>query len=129
MSNPTDAYGNAANMAPIDPRENEATLLIKAASQLQRVREHWVEEQSELIDALTYNRKIWTVFAASAAEIQHPLPLEIKQNIANLALFIFKRTTEIEAVPAPEKLDSLININRQIAAGLFQKPVETAPAP
>lgn len=129
MSNPAEAYGNTAKMGLGDPREHEASLLIKAASQLQRIRDHWAEPHPDLDPALVYNRKIWTVFAASAAEIDHPLPREVKQNIANLALFIFKRTAEIESQPAPEKLDSLININRQIAAGLYQKPAQaTAPA-
>ena len=128
MSNPAEAYGKAAKNGPIDPRELEASLLIKAASQLQRIRENWEPNHSELDPALTYNRKLWTVFAATACETEHPLPREIKQNIANLALFIFKQTAAIQASPAPEKLDSLININRQIAAGLYQKPAN-APSP
>jgi len=121
MLNPAEAYGKAAKMATGAPRELEGTLLIKAASQLQRVKEGWPDSRRELNAALIYNRKLWTIFASSAAENDHPLPKEIKQNIANLAVFIFKHTTKVEAEPAPERLDTLININRQIAAGLFQK--------
>ncbi len=91
---------------------------------MQRIRDNWAEEQaSALNDALLYNRRIWTVFAASAAEKEHPLPREIKQNIANLAIFIFKRTSEIETAtdPAPQLLDTLIMINREIAAGLYAR--------
>lgn len=109
-------------MAPKDPREFEASILTRAAGQLQRIRDNWSNETgSSLYDALVYNRRIWTVFAASAAENDHPLPREIKQNIANLAIFIFKRTSEIESAtePQPQLLDSLIMINREIAAGLY----------
>lgn len=127
MQNPAEAYGKAAKMATGAPRELEGTLLIKAASQLQRVKEGWPDSRKELHPALIYNRKLWTIFASSAAETDHPLPKEIKQNIANLAVFIFKHTSKVEAEPAPERLDTLININRQIAAGLFQKPGAAQP--
>lgn len=109
-------------MAPKDPREFEASILTRAAGQLQRIRDNWATESgTPLYEALVYNRRIWTVFAASAAENDHPLPREIKQNIANLAVFIFKRTSEIESAtePQPQLLDTLIMINREIAAGLY----------
>ncbi|MBX3447722.1 MAG: flagellar biosynthesis regulator FlaF [Parvibaculum sp.] len=122
MSKAHEAYASASRMAPKDPREFEASILTRAAGQLQRIRDNWSNETgSSLYDALVYNRRIWTVFAASAAENDHPLPREIKQNIANLAIFIFKRTSEIESAtePQPQLLDSLIMINREIAAGLY----------
>ncbi|MBX3496457.1 MAG: flagellar biosynthesis regulator FlaF [Parvibaculum sp.] len=124
MSRPHEAYANASRIATTDPREFEASILTRAAGQLQRIRDNWTaESNATLRDALLYNRRIWTVFAASAAELEHPLPREIKQNIANLAVFIFKRTAEIEAnrEPEPQLLDTLIMINREIAAGLYQK--------
>ena len=40
----------------------------------------------------------------------------------NLCNFIDKRVVDILAKPTPQKLDVLININRQIAAGLLTKP-------
>lgn len=108
-----------------DPREFDASILLKAASRFQRLRDNWEDhDRRELSDALLYNRKIWTVYATSAAEMDHPLPREIKQNIANLAIFIFNRTLEIHAKPEARLLDVLININRQIAAGLLQKPLQ-----
>jgi flagellar protein FlaF len=124
MSRPHDAYASASKIAPRDPREFEATILTRAAGQLQRIRDNWLNESSSALhEALLYNRRIWTVFASSAAENEHPLPREIKQNIANLAVFIFKRTSEIESTnePQPQLLDSLIMINREIAAGLYSR--------
>jgi len=125
MSNPAEAYGKTAKMAGGNPRDLEATLLIRAASQLQKIKDDWPDTPSDLDPALLYNRKLWTIFAASAAEADHPLPRDIKQNIANLAVFIFKQTAEIMLKPAPEKLDTLININRQIAAGLYEAGGQT----
>lgn len=124
MQKQYEAYKQTANMVTADPREFDATLLMKSAGQLQRLVDNWAQlDRRDLANALLYNRKIWTVYAASAADTAHPLPREIKQNIANLAVFIFKRTIEIEGSdkPEPSMLDALININRQIAAGLSQK--------
>ncbi|MGD1933649.1 MAG: flagellar biosynthesis regulator FlaF [Candidatus Phaeomarinobacter sp.] len=42
--------------------------------------------------------------------------------MANLGIFILKHTVSVQASPTPEKLDVLININREIAAGLYQRP-------
>ena len=105
-----------------NPRELEANLLSKSATNLQRIREDWALADSELLGALKFNRKLWNVFLNSVTREESPLPTAIRQNIANLGIFVFKRTIEIQSTPAPEMLDVLININRQIAAGLMQKP-------
>ncbi len=42
----------------------------------------------------------------------------LRENIANLGLFVMKQTMTIQAEPSPNKLTVLININREIAAGL-----------
>ena len=45
-----------------------------------------------------------------------------RNNIANLGVFIFNHTVDTLAAPAKEKLDILIEINREIAAGLMTRP-------
>jgi flagellar biosynthesis activator protein FlaF len=104
------------------PRELEATVLLKAASRLQAVRDDWQGRQAELDDALTYNRKLWTILVTSVTDADNPLPQVIKNNIANLALFVFERTITVMTEPAPEKLGALVTINREIAAGLRGQP-------
>ena len=122
MSRPHEAYAAVAKSA-VDPREFEASVLLKAASQLQRIKDSWETlAAKELNPALLYNRRIWTVFTTAVTEDDNPLPKEIRQNIANLGIFILKQTVEVLSNPTPERLDSLININRQIAAGLLQRP-------
>jgi flagellar protein FlaF len=100
------------------PRELEATVLLRAATRMQAIRDDWQGRRSELDEALTYNRKLWTVLVTSVTEAENPLPKQIKQNIANLAIFVFNRTMTIMTEPAPEKLGVLVTINREIAAGL-----------
>ncbi len=54
----------------------------------------------------------------------NPLPREIKQNIVNLGLFIFKHSFALMIDTDPAKLQVLININREIAAGLRGRGVD-----
>ncbi|MCT8972814.1 MULTISPECIES: flagellar biosynthesis regulator FlaF [Microbaculum] len=100
------------------PRDLEADLLIKAAAKLQRVCDDWPNRKPELDEALTFNRRLWTIFATSATKPENPLPHQVKQNIANLSLFIFNQTIDLQTNPRPEKVPSLISINRELAAGL-----------
>jgi flagellar biosynthesis activator protein FlaF len=104
------------------PRELEASVLLKAASRLQAVRDDWNGRRGELDEALTFNRKLWTILVTSATDADNPLPLAIKNNIANLAIFVFERTITVMVEPAPEKLGALVTINREIAAGLRAQP-------
>ena len=104
--------------ATVDPRELEATLLLKAASKLQLVQDDWNNRSHELVHALGYNRRLWVILGTSATRDENPLPQEVKNNIGSLAVFIFRHMAELEEVPLPSKLSSLIGINRAIAAGL-----------
>lgn len=128
MSNPAQAYGNMAKLGN-DPRELEANLLLRAASQLQKLRDNWEPRSKDILPALHFNRQLWSIFATSVTGGDSELPVDIRQNLANLALFVFKQTLEVQTSSDPQKLDSLININRQIAAGLFQKPTAEASEP
>jgi flagellar protein FlaF len=82
------------------------------------VADEWAVSSRELEPALTFNRRIWTILATSATADDNPLPEPIKVAIANLAAYVFQRTLNALAEPAPEKLGILVRINREIAAGL-----------
>jgi flagellar protein FlaF len=101
------------------PRELEANLLSKSASNLQRVRDDWDNMRNrDLVAALLFNRRLWTVFVSSATRDDSVMPVDLRENIANLGIFIMKQSISLQAEPVAQKLDVLININRQLAAGL-----------
>src|SRR3982750_4340925 len=100
------------------PREIEAQALLKAARQLQDVVENWSGAASRLNSAVLVKRKLWSIFMTGTISDENPLAAEIRQNIANIGIFVMKQTVEIQTNPAPEKLKSLIDINCNIAAGL-----------
>ena len=113
----TQAYQQVAKRTA-SPRDLEANLLTKSAGNLQRIRDDWDSAQDELHSALKFNRKLWTVFLSSATRDDNPLPQAIRQNIANLGMFVMSHSIKLEANPQASRLNVLININREIAAGL-----------
>ena len=102
----------------VSPRVLEANLLSRAAAQLQLVRDDWETRRYELKEALLFNRKLWNIFLTSVTGEQSQLPDKLRENIANLGLFVMKQTVSMQDNPLPQKLDTLININRELAAGL-----------
>ncbi len=102
----------------------EARTLIKAASMLNRIKEDWQGRvKAELVPALEHNRKLWTILSSEMAEEDHPMDHNLRQNIVNLAFFIFKHTIKVMAMktPTPKDIEVLITINMEIAKGLNEQ--------
>jgi flagellar biosynthesis activator protein FlaF len=118
MQEAAKTYGTVAKKTA-SPRELEADLLLSAAARLQAIHDGWASKHSELDAALLYNRKLWSIFVTSVTNSENALPVPIRQNVANLGLFVFKQTLAVLIDPKPENLGSLININRELAAGLL----------
>jgi flagellar biosynthesis activator protein FlaF len=112
------AYGKVAKQTS-SPRELEASLLLKAAARLQAVRDAWGQDSGQVDEALLYNRKLWSFFLVSVTQPDNPLPDLVRQNVANLGMFVMNQTMSLMAEPQSEKLLPLISINREIAAGLL----------
>ena len=122
------AYGTNAQKHTPDQRELEGRVLLKSAKMIQDLQENWDNVNTDLLEeTLKYNRQIWMMFYDTA--IENPdnpggavRPNDLRSNIINLANFIFKREMDIMARPEKQKLDILVSINREIAAGLMTKP-------
>ena len=112
-----NAYSKVAQTTQ-SPRELEATILMKAATRLQSIKDDWESRKKDLDEALTYNRKLWTILVSAVTRTENPLPKPIKENVANLGLFVINQTMRLTVEPARERLPTLININRELAAGL-----------
>lgn len=125
--NPLDAY-QEIEKATVSGRDLEALVLSKASARLQYVRDHWdgSDRKALLDEALRFNQRVWTLFQAEISEPGNPLPIEIKNNLLSLSAFVDKRTFEVMSYPEAEKLDILISINQNIAAGLRNDVVPAA---
>ena len=119
-------YNNALNAyksvekATVSGRETEARVLTEAALKLRVCQKRWDNnDRDEMLDeALKYNQRIWTIFQSELGKEDNPLPGNLKHDLLRLSGFIDKRIFEVMAFPEPEKLDILIKINENIAAGL-----------
>jgi flagellar biosynthesis activator protein FlaF len=117
MSNAAQAYLRTSHTTS-SPREIEAQALLKAARQLLDVQTNWTGPDKNMHNALLFNRRLWTIFMSAVETNDNPQPLEVRQNIANIGVFVMKQTIEMQMNPDPAKLKSLIDINCNLAAGL-----------
>ncbi len=118
-----DLYGSNVQKNTPDQRELEAHVLLKSAKFLADIQNDWANLNSEVLEeTLKYNRQIWMMFYDTALEnAEGDRPDDLRSNIINLANFIFKREIEILSAPEKTKLNILISINRDIAAGLMEQ--------
>ena len=100
------------------PRETEGRALLESARRMAEAQTK-PEDKVALSAAARLNWRLWTILQAEVCAPESPLPPEIRANMINLSNFIDKKMVGILADPQPDKLDVLININRQIAAGLL----------
>jgi flagellar biosynthesis activator protein FlaF len=117
MQNAANAYYKTATTT-MNPRDLEASLLIKAAKQLQDVQDDWSIKPLDLADALEYNQKLWTVLLGAVTRPENPLPAEIRQNVANLGIFILGQILDVAQDPSAAKIKVLVDLNRELASGL-----------
>ena len=113
-------------------RELESAALYKAARQLELVQQDWeaVDRDRRLEEALRYNQRLWTFFQAELEAEDCPLPRELRLNLLRLGRFVDSRTFALLAEPERERLQALIDLDRNIAAGLADcsaETVETSP--
>jgi len=120
MQHAAQAYGKVAKTTS-SPRDLEASLLLKAAARLQALSDGWETSREQIDETLLYNRKLWSIFLSTVTRQDNPLPEAVRQNIANLGVFVMTQTMSIMTEPKREKLGSLININRELAAGLMSR--------
>ncbi len=116
-SSAVNAYGQTAQRIET-PNDIDAMVLKTAADKLLKVQE--TPDQDVFEEVLLYNQLIWTVIQ-SEMTADHPLPVEIKANLISLSLFIDNQTDKAIGARDAKMLDSLININRNIAAGLMHR--------
>jgi len=87
---------------------------------LQQCQSNWEadDRRSKLDDALKYNQMIWNIFQSELSKPENPLPKKLREDILSLSIFIDKRIIDIMSYPDRDKLNIIININLNIAAGL-----------
>ena len=118
------AYESVSSTTTQSGREIEATVLTKAARKLQECQQDWnaPDRNNRLEEALKYNQRIWSIFQSELSREDHQLPKQLRLDILRLAAFIDRRIFETMAFPEPDKLNIVIDINNNLAAGLRGSP-------
>ena len=119
------AYENV-NKATMSGCEVEAAVLTKAARKLKACQDNWdaPDRDEKLEEALNFNQRIWSIFQSELSRADHELPQKLRLDVLRLATFIDQRIFETLAYPSSEKLNIVIDINNNLAAGLRSEPIE-----
>jgi len=76
------------------------------------------------IDALDWNRRVWTVLADDCANPANGLPKPLRASIISLGMWVGRHTSAV--IRRQEQIEPLIEVNRLIMQGLA--PAAAAPA-
>jgi flagellar protein FlaF len=122
-SNSVRAY-ETVDKATMSGRNLEAAVLTKAAQKLKICQDNWdsADLGKKLEEALKFNQRIWSIFQGELIREDHPLPKKLRLDILKLGAFVDRRILETMAYPSPEKLNIVVNINKNLAAGLRDSP-------
>jgi flagellar biosynthesis activator protein FlaF len=123
MTNFASAY-TSMQKETLSGRELEASVLTRAGLMLKQVQENWdvPGREEKLLEAIKFNQKVWSFFQAELSDPENPLPQKLREDILNLSIFVDKRLFEVMANPNKEKLNIVIDIDFNIAAGLRTQP-------
>jgi len=124
-----DTYNHYKNSSyeqipePGNPTYTEAWALVEAARRMALPLEYGdfndEENKVRVRDSLRLNWRLWTIFQTELSLEDGTVPTEIRESMLNLCNFVDKHTVDTINVPTPEKISTLIEINRNIANGLL----------
>jgi flagellar protein FlaF len=109
------AYQQAAARAET-PRDIEYRLFGQVTRALMAASETAAEEIGARMDALDWNRRLWSVLAADCASPGNQLPPALRANIISLSLWVNRHTSAIMRNEA--EFGPLIDVNKAMMQGL-----------
>jgi flagellar protein FlaF len=75
----------------------------------------------DVYNAALWNEKVWNAFRSDLSSEENRLPVDLKDSLISLSIWVGKETRRV--LNNATGLDGLININRQIMAGLSSQPI------
>ncbi len=102
------------------PRETEARALLGCARRIEAACQPGAS-MDDYIHAIKHNQQLWTIFQVCLCEPDNQLPRDLKVLLLNLSRFVDKVSFRALVEYVPNELKGLVDINRNIAAGLGVK--------
>ena len=109
------AYQRTAAQAE-DPRQVEYRLFGQVTRALMEAAKADPNDIPARIDVLDWNRRVWTALSEDCSSPGNGLPAPLRASIISLAIWVARHTSAV--IRRQEEIEPLIEINRNIAAGL-----------
>ena len=117
------AYQRAAQRAE-NPRDTEYRLfgdVTRALIEASQVDDSDIQTR---IDALDWNRRVWSALASDCARDDNALPDQVRANIISLSLWVNRHSSAV--MRREEDFEPLIEVNRIIMQGLAPAQTQAA---
>ena len=98
------------------PRSAEYRLFGQVTHALLEAQKTGRDDLQKMINALDWNRRLWSTLSADCATPENQLPDETRAQIISLAIFVRKHSTLV--MQGKADIEPLIDINRTIMQGL-----------
>jgi flagellar protein FlaF len=98
------------------PRELEYRLLAQVTLALMEAARADPNDVAVRVDALDWNRRVWTVLAEDCANPANGLPAPLRASIISLAMWVSRHTSAV--IRRQEEIEPLVEVNRLIMQGL-----------
>lgn len=98
--------------------QKDALALLRSATNISQARVNG--DKTGLTIALDENLQLWTAIQTLVSREDHPLSETAKSNLITLANFVVAKTIQEGCDATDETLDTLENMNLQIAEGLLE---------
>ena len=108
------AYQNTQRLTE-SPRDTEFRLFGKVTGALMDARGAAPTDR-KLIEALAWNRRVWSSLAADCASEGNQLPADLRANFISLSLWVNRYSSEVMRKKAD--IEPLIDVNKAIMEGL-----------
>jgi flagellar protein FlaF len=109
------AYKQASTRAE-NPRDVEYRLFGEVTRALMAAAAAPATDLAVKIDALDWNRRMWSALAADCAQPHNALPPALRAQIISLSVWVGRHSSAV--MRGGESFDPLININRMMMQGL-----------
>ena len=117
------AYQQAANRAE-SPRDMEYRLFAQVTLALMDAARIDPKDHHQRVDALDWNRRVWTALSEDCASPGNRLPASLRASIISLSIWVGRHTSAV--IRRQDEIEPLIEVNRLIMQGLSPNPAAAA---
>src|SRR5690606_39030247 len=109
------AYKTAVTRAET-PREMEYRLFGQVTRALMHASSVAVSDAATRIDALDWNRRLWTALATDCSDPHNAMSKSLRAQIISISLFVGRHSSAV--MRGDEDFEALIDINKMVMQGL-----------